>query len=142
MAYKYKAEIKSVDERLNLPIQKEVIMDGPNGTEEIVEDMLLNGGCEKVDVKVSLYDEKFDEWYGKRQEWNWRHSWFSERGGSFLPLVFFRKVDDQIEIEWDSTAIYEEEDVYFINPKGLHYIDLDIFKQVVEEFLRDQKREL
>ena len=60
MAYKYKAEIKSVDERLNLPIQKEVIMDGPNGTEEIVEDMLLNGGCEKVDVKVSLYDEKFD----------------------------------------------------------------------------------
>ena len=38
-------------------------MDGPNGTEEIVEDMLLNGGCEKVDVKVSLYDEDFDEWY-------------------------------------------------------------------------------
>ena len=63
MAYKYKAEIKSVDERLNLPIQKEVIMDRPNGTEEIVEDMLLNGGCEKVDVKVSLYGEKFDEWY-------------------------------------------------------------------------------
>ena len=65
MAYKYKAEIKSVDERSNLPIKKELIMDGPYGTEEIVDDMLLNGGCEKVDVKVSLYDEKFDEWYWK-----------------------------------------------------------------------------
>lgn len=63
MAYKYKAEIKSVDERSNLPVVKELMVDGPYGAEKIVDDMLINGGCEKVDVKVSLYDEEFDEWY-------------------------------------------------------------------------------
>ena len=63
MSWKYKAEIKSVDERSNLPIEKELMMDGRNGARDTIDDMLINGGCEKVDVKVSLYDEDFDEWY-------------------------------------------------------------------------------
>lgn len=63
MSWKYKAEIKSVDERSNLPIEKELMMDGSNGARDTIDDMLINGGCEKVDVKVSLYDEDFDEWY-------------------------------------------------------------------------------
>jgi hypothetical protein len=63
MSWKYKAEIKSVDERSNLPVEKELMMDGRNGARDTIDDMLINGGCEKVDVKVSLYDEDFDEWY-------------------------------------------------------------------------------
>lgn len=63
MSWKYKAEIKSVDERSNLPIEKELMMDGSNGARDTIDDMLINGGCEKVDVKVSLYDKDFDEWY-------------------------------------------------------------------------------
>ena len=63
MSWKYKAEIKSVDERSNLPVEKELMMDGPNGARDTIDDMLINGGCEKVDVKVSLYDKDFDEWY-------------------------------------------------------------------------------
>ena len=63
MSWKYKVEIKSVDERSNLPIEKELMMDEPNMVKNTIKDMLLNGGCEKVDVKVSLYDEDFDEWY-------------------------------------------------------------------------------
>ena len=57
--------------------------------------------------------------------------WFSQW------QVLFRRVGDQIEIEWDNTSTYE--DVTFVNPKGLYYIDLDVFKQVVEQFLADQK---
>ena len=63
MSWKYKVEIKSVDERSNLPVNKELMMDEPNMVKNTIKDMLLNGGCEKVDVKVSLYDEDFDEWY-------------------------------------------------------------------------------
>ena len=63
MSWKYKAEIKSVDERSNLPVEKELMMDGRNGARDTIDDMLINDGCEKVDVKVSLYDEDFDEWY-------------------------------------------------------------------------------
>ena len=63
MSWKFKVEIKSVDERSNLPVEKELMMDEPNMVKNTIKDMLINGGCEKVDVKVSLYDEKFDEWY-------------------------------------------------------------------------------
>ena len=63
MSWKYKAEIKSVDERSNLPVEKELMMDGPNGVRDTIDDMLMNGGCEKVNVKVSLYSEIKDEWY-------------------------------------------------------------------------------
>ena len=63
MSWKYKVEIKSVDERSNLPVEKELIMEGPYGAKDTISDMLNNGGCERVDVKVSLYDKDFDEWY-------------------------------------------------------------------------------
>ena len=38
-------------------------MDGRNGARDTIDDMLINGGCEKVDVQVSLYDNDFDDWY-------------------------------------------------------------------------------
>lgn len=63
MSWKFKVEIKSVDERSNLPVNKELMMDEPNMIKNTINDMLLNGGCKKVDVKVSLYDEDYDEWY-------------------------------------------------------------------------------
>ena len=63
MVWKYKAEIKSVDERSNLPVKKELMIDGPYEVNSTIKDMLMNGGCERVDVKVSLYDEDYDEWY-------------------------------------------------------------------------------
>ena len=82
-------------------------------------------------------EDEFFEWFSQWQDWYFRHSWYSNRGGSFLAEVLFRRVGDQIEIEWDNTSTYE--DVTFVNPKGLYYIDLDVFKQVVEQFLADQK---
>ena len=81
--------------------------------------------------------EEFHKWFEKRQDWYFRHSWYSNRAGSFLAEVMFRRVGETIEIEWDNTCLYEEID--FINPKGIYYIDIVTFQQVINEFIEDYK---
>ena len=48
MDWKYKAEIKSVDERANLPVTKELMMEGPYGANDTVREMLVNGNIRRV----------------------------------------------------------------------------------------------
>ena len=81
--------------------------------------------------------EEFDRWFEKRQDWYFRHSWYSNRAGSFLSDIMFRRVGEKIEIEWDNTVLYKG--IEFISPKGIYYIDISIFKQIVNEFIEDYK---
>lgn len=81
--------------------------------------------------------EEFDKWYTIRQNWYFRHSWYYNRGGSCMANIMFRRVDKEIEIEWNNTNLYEE--VEFVNPKGIYYVDIIIFRQVVNEFVQDYK---
>lgn len=78
---------------------------------------------------------EFNEWFDKRQDWYFGHSWYSNRAGSYLAEVFFRRVGDMVEIEWDNTNLYDG--VVFVNPKGLHYIKISLFEQVVSDFISD-----
>jgi len=73
-------------------------------------------------------DEEFDQWHDKKQEWEFKHSWFSCRAGSYLPYVCFRKVHDQIEIAWDNNDLYD--DVVFLQKKGVKYVEINFFKQI------------
>lgn len=79
--------------------------------------------------------EEFDKWFEKRQDWYFRHSWYSNRAGSFLAEVMFRRVGEKIEIQWDNTCLYEG--IEFINPKGIYYVDVSIFQQVIHGFIED-----
>ncbi len=81
--------------------------------------------------------EEFHEWYEKRQDWYFRHSWYSYCAESYLAEIFFRRVEDLIEIEWDNTNLYE--DVIFLNPKGIYYVDAFQFKKVIDEFIQEFK---
>ncbi len=52
-------------------------------------------GLELYNNSGNFYSDNDDEfyiWYEKRQEWFFRHSWFSNNGGSFLANVLFRRV--------------------------------------------------
>ena len=99
----------------------------------------------KADSSIDFYQksgdfdsddiDEFDRWFEKRQEWYFCHSWYSNRAGSYLAEVFFRRVGNRIEIEWDNTNLYEK--VRFVNPKGLYYIDVNLFKQIICEFVSD-----
>jgi len=79
--------------------------------------------------------EEFSRWFEKRQDWYFRHSWYSSRAGSFLADVIFRRVGENIEIEWDNTLLYEG--IEFINPKGIYYVNKNVFRQVINDFIID-----
>lgn len=99
----------------------------------------------KADTSIEFYnksgefdsddDDEFYEWFKKRQEWYFRHSWYSNRGGSYLADIFFRRVNDTIEVEWDNSVLYNG--INFINPKGIYYVEINLFQQVINEFVED-----
>ncbi|AHM67457.1 DUF5984 family protein [Paenibacillus polymyxa] len=82
-------------------------------------------------------DAEFDQWFDTKQEWEFKHSWFSNRAGSFLPDVFFRRVNDKIEIAWDNESTYSSEGITFMNPIGVEYIPIGIFDSTVRNFVED-----
>lgn len=82
-------------------------------------------------------EQEIEEWFSQVQDWEFKHSWFSSRDGSYLPEVFFRKVEHHIEISWDNTLTYYKDGVQFSNPRGIKYIELDIFTKVITSFLED-----
>lgn len=89
-------------------------------------------------LKCMKYDsediDELTEWFEKYQAWEWGHSWYICRENSYLASVYFRKVENQIEIEWDNTKTYNE--VEFVNPKGKEYIDINIFIDVIQQFIQ------
>lgn len=96
---------------------------------------------------IELYDKSFeleiddeeqmDKWFEERQDWYSRHNWFWNRGGSFLPEVYFRKVKESIEITWDNENTYIEEGVKFNYSKGLSYIPISDFITTMKTFIED-----
>lgn len=65
-------------------------------------------------------------------DWMFRHSWFSAREGAFLADVFFRKVNDSVEISWDNTNTFKSEGVRFIYPKGRYEVEKNAFKRIMQ----------
>jgi hypothetical protein len=78
------------------------------------------------------------DWLEQFQPWLWRHSWFRCRGGGFLPDVLFRTPsphDKRVEICWDNSSIYSDEEIVFCHPKGMGYVDQRVFKDVISTWL-------
>ncbi|WP_238533456.1 hypothetical protein [Paenibacillus terrae] len=109
------------DEAFPLPVE------GQNSL-EIIDNCLLF---------ESDNDDEFDEWFDTKQEWEFKHSWFSNRAGSFLPDVFFRRVIGKIEIAWNNESMYSSEGISFINPIGVEYVPLGIFEPTIKNFIED-----
>lgn len=80
-------------------------------------------------------DDEFFSWFEKRQDWYFRHGWFSNNGGSYLADVIFRKVDDTVEIAWDNSDLFSE--IKFITPKGIYYVPIELFQSVINSFMEN-----
>lgn len=92
--------------------------------------------------KSSSYDvedfdkwESFVDWYEKRNEWCFAHSWFSARSGAALADVFFRRVGGDIEVEWDNRILFKESGIEYINPCGRYLISVELFREVISSFV-------
>ena len=75
----------------------------------------------------------FEELFEKIQDWGFQHSWFSARVGSCLADVYFRKVENDIEISWDNYDLFPS--VTFIHEKGVYYVSLEDFKECILQFI-------
>ncbi len=129
---KYKWDLSYIVEWLNNNISnllKEDEFPLPIRANSSIDFYNKSGDYESEDI------DEFEKWFEKRQEWYFCHSWYSSRAGSYLAEVFFRRIGNKIEIEWDNTKLYDE--VHFVNPKGLYYIDIDLFKQIISDFVLD-----
>lgn len=84
-------------------------------------------------------DNEFDVWFEKRQDWHFNHSWYSDRGGSYLADVIFRRVNNTIELAWDNTILYSN--IKYVNPKGVYYIPVEMFQTVVDDFIKEFMQE-
>lgn len=109
------------DEAFPLPVE------GQNSIELINNCLLFD----------SENDDEFDAWFDTNQEWEFKHSWFSNRAGSFLPDVFFRRINGEIEIAWNNESTYSTEGITFINPIGVRKIPIGIFDSTVKNFIED-----
>lgn len=69
------------------------------------------------------------------QNWTFRHSWFLERAGVYLPEVYFRQYRDKIEISWNSSETFKDEGVEFKYKYGNYYIDKNIFLDVIKKLI-------
>jgi len=87
-------------------------------------------------------EQKIEEWYSQLQDWEFKHSWFSSIDGSYLREVFFRRVENFIEISWDNILTYHKDGVLFSNSRGVEYIEVDIFTKVIKSFLEDYFKNL
>ncbi|SDF88319.1 hypothetical protein [Sporomusa acidovorans] len=79
-------------------------------------------------------DDEFYLWYQAKSSWIFRHSWFSNRAGSILASVYFRRIEDNIELAWDN-GFWEESQVYFSKPKGVCSVSKGDFKEAIFSFL-------
>ncbi|MBU2703799.1 hypothetical protein Ga0466249_004949 [Sporomusaceae bacterium BoRhaA] len=79
-------------------------------------------------------DDEFYLWYQAKSSWIFRHSWFSNRAGSILASVYFRRVEENIELAWDN-GFWEESQVYFSKPKGVYNVSKGDFKDAIFSFL-------
>lgn len=88
----------------------------------------------------SLDDNEFDSWYEIRYDWVCRHSWFSSRKGGYLADIYFRKVGNKIELSWDNRNLFDN--VRFINPIGLKYVEKKYFENIIERLIISFKNDI
>lgn len=128
--YEYRGNIKTLagwfDRNLNTIIEEDKFPLDVEGTTGI--ELYDNSS----DVELENEEDLF-RWYELRQNWYFKHSWYSERGGSYLADLIFRRFNDEIEISWNNTHLYKG--INFLNPSGAVYINKDIFIKTIKMFI-------
>ena len=109
-----------------------------NGVDMVEETALV-----KSDVKDQLGAYAQVDWanvnrevMGKIDYWICHSGFLGNRGGTFLPNLYVRRVCDKIELSWDNRHPHDngENKFYLLHKKGVEYVDLKLYRDVVMEF--------
>lgn len=111
-----------------------------NAIDMMDEIKLVDGPDDDIGKYLDVDWDKVDmELHDKVDLWNYNHGMLTNRDGSFLPDLFIRKVNNQIEISWHNHSPYRsnDEEFCFEYKKGVEYVDLRLFKDTVISFCLD-----
>lgn len=76
MCDRYKAELEYTNEQANIQVKKELMIDGKYGASGAIGDLIIRENCIKIDVKVSMWDEKTEEWFVCSEKTHYNPNYF------------------------------------------------------------------
>ena len=99
-----------------------------------------NSGIEirKKAYAIGIKENKEIEWFEAVYEWSERHLWTFSGLEMIYPDVMFRRIENKIEISWDSKNKYTDNKNYkieFTNLKGKFFVNMEKFEKEVLSFI-------
>ena len=99
-----------------------------------------NSGIEirKKAYVIGIKENKEIEWFEAVHEWSERHLWTFSGLEMIYPDVMFRRIENKIEISWDSRNKYKDNKNYkieFTNLKGRFFVNMEKFEKEVLSFI-------
>ena len=99
-----------------------------------------NSGIEirKKAYTIGIKENKEIEWFEAVYEWSERHLWTFSGLEMIYPDVMFRRIENKIEISWDSRNKYKDNKNYkieFTNLKGRFFVNMEKFEKEVLSFI-------
>lgn len=99
-----------------------------------------NSGIEirKKAYAIGIKENKEIQWFEAIHEWSERHLWTFSGLEMIYPDVMFRRIENKIEISWDSRNKYKDNKNYkieFTNLKGRFFVNMEKFEKEVLSFI-------
>ncbi len=79
-------------------------------------------------------DLEFDLWFSGNSRWIFNHFWLSVREGNVMPGIYFRRLENKIEIAWDN-IFWEKYNIVFNSRRDFCLVSLDVFITNFTDFL-------
>jgi hypothetical protein len=103
-------------------------IDANNAMDYLNQNRILTPDIEK---------DEFWEWHENSFEWLDTHWFRGAADGSNLPHLFFRRVNNNIEICWNNEGLFDDRDIYFCSQQGCKLVDMNVFYKVVKDFINN-----
>ena len=99
-----------------------------------------NSGIEirKKAYAIGIKENKEIQWFEAIHEWSEQHLWTFSGLEMIYPDVMFRRIENKIEISWDSRNKYKDNKNYkieFTNLKGRFFVNMEKFEKEVLSFI-------
>ena len=113
--------------------------DNKRKVDEVFQIEPINGiEIRKKAYAIGIKENKEIEWFEAVYEWSERHLWTFSGLEMIYPDVMFRRIENNIEISWDSRNKYKDNKNYkieFTNLKGRFFVNMEKFEKEVLSFI-------
>lgn len=75
-------------------------------------------------------EHEMETYYNRLNEWSYAHSWHHACSGAILADVFFRKLENGIEVSWWSDQ--EDDGITFKHSYGYTVVDFETYGKVIQ----------